>query len=79
MMRKTALLLAATATVALTLGTAGSAAAHDGGPCNESGGPGHSDYAAHHIVAAAHDGALGSGGHKPGTHMGYSACLGVHG
>lgn len=78
-MRKTALLLASAATVALTLGTAGPAAAHDAGPCNESGGPGNSDYAAHHIVAAAHDGALGNGGHKPGSHMGYSACLGVHG
>lgn len=78
-MRKTALLLATIATAALTLGTAGSASAHNAGPCNESGGPGHSDYATHHIVAAAHEGALGNGGHKPGTHMGYSACLGVHG
>lgn len=40
--------------------------AHNAGPCNESGGPGHSDYATRHIVAAAHAGALGDGGHKPG-------------
>jgi hypothetical protein len=78
-MRKTALLLATTATVALTLGTAGSAVAHDGGPCNSTGGPGHSDYAAHHIVVAAQDGALGNDGHKPGIHKGYSVCLEVHG
>jgi hypothetical protein len=74
-MRKTALLLATTATVALTLGTAGSAAAHNAGPCNDSDGPGHSDYATHHIAAAAHEGALGNDGHKPGSHRGYSACL----
>lgn len=78
-MHKTAFLLAATATAALTLGTAGSAAADNAGPCNESGGPGHSDYATHHIVAVAHEGALGNGGHKPGAHRGYSRCLGVHG
>ena len=37
--------------------------AHDGGPCNDSGGPGHSDYARHHIVVA-------TPGHVPGTHQG---------
>ena len=78
-MGKKAFLLATTATAALTLGTAGPAAAHNAGPCNDSGGPGHSDYATHHIVAAAHEGALGNDGHKPGTHRGYSACLGIHG
>lgn len=78
-MRKTALLLASAATVALTLGAAGPAAAHNAGPCNDSGEPGNSDYATHHIVAAAHEGALGNDGHIPGTHMGYSVCLGVHG
>ncbi len=77
-MRKTALLLATTATVALTLGTAGPAAAHDDGPCNMTGGAGHSDYATHHIVANAHEGTLGNEGHKPGSHRGYSFCLGVH-
>ena len=78
-MRKAVLLLATAATTALTFGAAGSAAAHNAGPCNESGGPGHSDYATHHIVAAAHEGALGNDGHKPGTHRGYSLRLGVHG
>ena len=40
---------------------ASAAFAHDGGPCNDSGGPGHSDYARHHIVVA-------TPGHVPGTH-----------
>jgi hypothetical protein len=62
------------ATMALSLG----ALAHNAGPCNDSGAPGNSDYAQHHIVAAAHEGALGSGGHIPGSHQGYSLCLGVH-
>lgn len=77
-MRTSSLLAGAVAAALLTFGTAGSAAAHNAGPCNDSGGPGHSDYATHHIVAAAHEGALGDGGHKPGAHQGYSLCLGVH-
>ena len=46
------------------------------GPCNndETG----RDYAKHHITEFAKDGDLGNGGHKPGTHMGFSTCLGVH-
>lgn len=47
------------------------ALAHNAGPCNDSGEPGHSDYARHHIVPAD----LGSGGHIPGTHHGYSLCI----
>lgn len=47
------------------------ASAHSALPCN-------SDYAKHHIVALAKDGALGNNGHKPGTHQGFSLCLGVH-
>ncbi len=54
------------------------ASAHSAGPCDDSGEPGNSDYAAHHIVALAHDQALGDGGHKPGSHAGFSLCLGVH-
>ena len=44
--------------------------AHNAGPCNDSGGPGHSDYAQHHIVPAT----LGNDAHKPGAHQGYSVC-----
>ena len=50
------------------------ASAHEAGPCNASGEPGNSDYAQHHIVALAHEGHLGNGGHKPGTHAGFSLC-----
>lgn len=50
------------------------ASAHDAGPCNDSGEPGNSDYAKHHIVALATEGALGNGGHKPGAHAGFSFC-----
>lgn len=44
---------------------------HNLGPCNDSGEPGNSDYARHHIVPAD----LGSGGHVPGTHHGFSLCI----
>ncbi len=47
------------------------------GPCNDGGaagpGPGNSDYAKHHIVPAD----LGNDAHKPGSHGGYSLCLGT--
>lgn len=59
----------------------GVASAHNAGPCNDDDGdgtPSGYEYATHHIVAAAHEGALGNEGHKPGTHMGFSLCLGVH-
>ena len=45
--------------------------AHNLGPCNDSGEPGNSDYAQHHIVPAT----LGNGAHKPGSHQGFSVCL----
>jgi hypothetical protein len=73
-MRRT-LILGPAAALLLALGAAAPAAAHNAGPCNETGGPGHSDYAQHHIVPAAQAGMLGNGGHKPGEHRGYSACL----
>ncbi len=60
-------------TAALTLGAAAPAGAHNVGPCNDSGEPGNSDYAQHHIVPAT----LGAGGHIPGSHGGYSVCLGT--
>lgn len=75
-MRKLAISIIAGAL--LTLGAAAPAFAHDAGPCNDSGGPGNSDYAQHHIVAAAHEQELGAGGHIPGSHQGFSLCLGVH-
>ena len=58
---------------ALALSTP-AAANHNAGPCNESGEPGHSDFAEHHIVPLAQAGNLGNGGHIPGEHRGMSAC-----
>lgn len=55
------------------------ASAHSAPPCNDSGEPGNSDYAQHHIRALALQQGLGNEGHKPGAHQGYSLCLGVHG
>lgn len=72
--RLATVLVAVMATMALAVG----ASAHSAPPCNDSGEPGNSDYAKHHIVALAKDGALGNNGHKPGTHQGFSLCLGVH-
>ena len=43
---------------------------HNVGPCNDSGEPGNSDYATHHIVPAEQ----GSDAHKPGAHRGFSVC-----
>ena len=72
-MRKRLVVLATA--VLMALASAGSgAASHNAGPCNESGEPGHSDFAAHHIVPLAQAGDLGNGGHKPGEHRGMSAC-----
>lgn len=51
--------------------------AHNAGPCNDTDGDGSSsgaEYAAHHIVALAHEGGLGNDGHKPGSHHGFSLC-----
>lgn len=62
---------------ALLVGTAGAASAHPAGPCADSDGDGSAsgqEYAQHHIVTLAHDGALGDGGHKPGSHAGFSLC-----
>lgn len=57
--------------IGMLLGSMSAAFGHATGPCEDSGGAGHSDYARHHIVNA-------TPGHVPGTHMGYSLCLGVH-
>lgn len=62
--------------LALSVATAGAAAAHSAPPCNDSGEPGNSDYAQHHIVPLAKQGALGTPhDHVPGTHQGFSICL----
>lgn len=60
--------------VGSVLMVASPALAHQAGPCNDSGEPGNSDYAQHHIVPLAQEGGLGADGHKPGTHRGYSVC-----
>ena len=57
----------------LLLALAPAALAHNVGPCNDSGEPGNSDYAQHHIVPAT----LGNNAHIPGSHGGYSVCLGT--
>ncbi len=59
-------------------GSGGAVYADNLGPCNDSGEPGNSDYAVHHIRFLAKNGSLGEGGHIPGTHQGFSLCLGVH-
>ena len=44
------------------------------GPCNDSGEPGNSDYAKHHIAHLAKIGGIGGDGHVPGAHQGFSVC-----
>ncbi len=46
-------------------------------PCNDTNGDGSSsgrEYAHYHIAELARVGDLGEGGHKPGSHRGYSVC-----
>ena len=50
-------------------------------PCNDTdgdGSPSGHEYATHHVSAMAREGMLGAGGHIPGSHQGFSLCLGVH-
>jgi len=61
----------------LTLSLATPVFAHTAPPCNDTncdGSPNGAEYAAHHIVPLAKDGALGNDGHKPGAHRGFSIC-----
>ncbi len=62
----------------MVLGSAaGAMADHQAGPCNDSDGDGAFsglEYAQHHIVVGAHDGIIGQA-HKPGSHLGFSACM----
>ena len=67
------LVLGVAVLIALAL-SAPAFADHNAGPCNVSGGPGHSDYATHHVVPLAKAGMLGGGGHIPGSHGGLSLC-----
>jgi hypothetical protein len=69
------LVAAALTALALSLGT-GPAAAH--APCADTGMPGHSDYGRSHIASHTPHGVGIPGAHNPGTHRGYSLCLGVH-
>ena len=73
--RLAVILVTVMASMTLAIG----ASAHSAPPCNDTPEPGNSAYAKHHIVALAKDGGLGNDGHKPGTHQGFSLCLGVHG
>jgi hypothetical protein len=70
MKRRILAVLAITA-VSVSIGASSASADHNLGPCNDSGEPGNSDYAKHHIVPAQ----LGNDAHKPGAHRGFSACL----
>lgn len=68
------------AALLLTVAVAGSAAGQ-AAPCNDTNGDGSLsgfEYAQYHVAALAHEGMLGNAGHKPGEHMGFSLCLGVH-
>jgi hypothetical protein len=70
--------LVATALItgAVLAGSAGTASAHQLGPCNDADGDGAfsgREYAQHHIVEGAHAGIIGQV-HKPGSHRGFSAC-----
>ena len=68
-MRRVVLLVIGVLLLLLTLAPA--ASAHDAGPCSGTA----LDFAQHHIVPNATGGTLGAGGHIPGTHMGFSACI----
>ena len=61
--------------VCLALGALAPASAHQA-PCGDDQGPGHSEYARHHVVPLAKAGELGEGGHVPGKHRGYHGLCG---
>jgi hypothetical protein len=70
-MKRRILVILAISAASVSMGASTASADHNVGPCNDSGEPGNSDYAKHHIVPAD----LGNGAHKPGAHRGFSACL----
>jgi hypothetical protein len=68
-------LLVLTATVGALVVAGGSGA--QAPPCNDTdgdGSPSGQEYAQFHVAALAHEGMLGTGGHKPGEHHGFSLC-----
>ena len=80
MKRRLAIVLA---TMALMMvGTVPAAFADNLGPCNDGAtggtvpiaGQSGKNYAAHHIAFLAKSGSLGNGGHKPGSHEGFTLC-----
>ena len=71
-MRRIALVMALALVLVMAFATV--ASAHGAPPCNDSGEPGNSDYAQHHISFLAKEGGLGNDGHKPGSHRGFSLC-----
>jgi len=76
-MRKSLAILIAT--MALLLASAVPVSAH--APCNdvnEDGSPSGREYAEFHVAEMAKLGNIGGDGHVPGTHRGFSLCLGVH-
>ena len=61
--------LAVSAVSALMVGAP--AFAHQA-PCEETAGPGYSEFARYHVVPLAKEGGLGADEHKPGEHHGYA-------
>ena len=70
------LLTVALVMAAMTVAMAAPAFAHQA-PCEAALGPGHSEFATHHVVPFATTGELGAGGHIPGGHHGYAGLCGV--
>ena len=72
-MRRLIVLAAASAASLALAGASGAQAP----PCNDTdgdGSPSGREYAQFHISAMAQEGMLGNGGHKPGSHRGFSLC-----
>ena len=74
MRRKIAFALAVATVSVLMVGAP--AFAHQA-PCEDTAGPGHSEFAQHHVVPLAKEGKLGADEHKPGEHHGYAGLCGV--
>jgi len=77
-MRRTRLVIAVILAMAVAIGFTGSVAAH--GPCDDVDADGSAsgmEYGQFHISSHSPHG-VGLGAHNPGTHRGFSLCLGVH-
>lgn len=70
------IVLAGAIVMVLALGVGTASADPDLGPCNGSPATGQ-NYAKNHILIHVDHSSIGNT-HRPGTHMGFSACLGVH-